>query len=117
MAIFQGCYYSLPEEYRAGKDFWEAQENVDVFDRLERVKMTKIYGIKSEVDFIHFVLAKAHVLKTMIVTFSPYIETKEWLKIKLLGFPRASNQARILLTYVRTSFILGFYYPLWLSQS
>jgi len=79
-----------------GNDFWEAQEHIDLFGKLETMNMMRMKRTEDELGFVQFALAKARVLKKIMISFDNCV--KELVMIKLLGFTRVSSQARILLT-------------------
>jgi len=79
-----------------GNDFWEAQKHIDLFGKLETMNMMWMKRTEDEHGFVQFALAKARVLKKIMISFDNCV--KELVMIKLLGFTRVSSQARILLT-------------------
>ncbi|KAF9623539.1 hypothetical protein IFM89_003329 [Coptis chinensis] len=80
-------------------DYWDKQHPIDCsFKRLQIVNMTDMSGVPDEMEFTKFLLAKSPVLKTMSIKSSTYLTVEgAWdMLIELLGFPRASPQARII---------------------
>ncbi|KAK9271362.1 hypothetical protein L1049_026952 [Liquidambar formosana] len=76
--------------------FWEEEDHWDcLFSQLRLVKIASISGIRSELDFINFVLANSPVLERMTVKPASLDGGWELLK-ELLRFRRASVRAEII---------------------
>lgn len=86
-----------PEETGIGvlTNFWEVDHWTSLFSQLRMVKIVGISGIRSELEFIKFVLSNSPVLETM--TIKPASLEGGWDLIKeLLRFRRASARAEII---------------------
>ncbi|XP_077233213.1 F-box/FBD/LRR-repeat protein At1g13570-like [Tasmannia lanceolata] len=90
--------YSTKEEATISVgNFWKEQKPSDCsLNQLQVVRMTGILGIKSELEFIRFVLANAPALVTMGVKIDPKMTSEEARTFReLMRFRRASAQAEI----------------------
>ncbi|KAL5780405.1 hypothetical protein ACOSQ2_011142 [Xanthoceras sorbifolium] len=86
-----------PEETCTGtlNDFWTDDHWSSMFSQLRLVKIAGISGIRSEMDFINFLLSNATVLERM--TVKPASVDGGWELMKeLLRFRRASTLAEII---------------------
>ncbi|XP_031403556.1 F-box/FBD/LRR-repeat protein At1g13570-like [Punica granatum] len=86
-----------PEEPSSGAtclSFWEGEQKYCKFSQLRLVKIYGVSGIKTELEFIRFVLLASPVLEKMIIKPAPVNEGMEMVK-ELLRFRRASVQAEI----------------------
>uniref|UniRef100_A0A2P2ILD8 Ubiquitin-protein ligase n=1 Tax=Rhizophora mucronata TaxID=61149 RepID=A0A2P2ILD8_RHIMU len=76
-------------------DFWEDDHGNSLFGQLRIARIVGISGVKSELDFINFLLLNSPVLERM--TVKPASVNGGWEFIKqLLRFRRASVQAEII---------------------
>ncbi|XVE94776.1 hypothetical protein REPUB_Repub02eG0038300 [Reevesia pubescens] len=74
---------------------WEDDHWSSLFSHLRLVKMSGISGVKSEMDFIKFLLSNLPVLERF--TVKPASQEGEWELLKeLLRFPRASIYAEVI---------------------
>ncbi|KAL5777918.1 hypothetical protein ACOSP7_010844 [Xanthoceras sorbifolium] len=86
-----------PEETCTGtlNDFWTDDHWSSMFSQLRLVKIAGISGVRSEMDFINFLLSNATVLERM--TVKPASVDGGWELMKeLLRFRRASTLAEII---------------------
>ncbi|XP_077233345.1 F-box/FBD/LRR-repeat protein At1g13570-like [Tasmannia lanceolata] len=83
---------------RAENSDWEAQEVMDcMFYKLRTVKVTMTSGAKLEFEFIKLLLMNSPVLETLTIVesrLSFYVKAR--ISEELMGFQRASTQARII---------------------
>ncbi|KAA8532813.1 hypothetical protein F0562_033070 [Nyssa sinensis] len=79
-------------------DFWEKEcPSGCMFKQLKTVKMTDMFGIPHEMDFIKFLLGNSPVLEIMSVAPSVYVtEGRLNMLIELARFRRASAKAEII---------------------
>ncbi len=76
-------------------NFWEDDHWNSLFGQLLLVKIVGISGVKSELDFINFLLSNSPVLERM--TVNPASNDGGWELLKeLLRFRRASVRAEII---------------------
>lgn len=76
-------------------NFWEVDHWNSMFSQLRIVKILGISGIRSELEFINFVLSNSPVLERM--TIKPASPEGGWDLVKeLLRFRRASVRAEII---------------------
>lgn len=79
-------------------DFWARHCPKDcTFNQLKVVKMTDMYGVPHEMEFIKLLLANSPVLETMTITPCTYVmDGRMNMLIQLLKFRRASAESQIL---------------------
>jgi len=76
-------------------NFWEEDHWSSLFAHLRLVKVSGISGVKSEMDFIKFLLSNSPVLEQL--TVKPASQEGEWELMKeLLRFRRASIYAEVI---------------------
>ncbi|WRX31228.1 FBD domain - like 6 [Theobroma cacao] len=87
-----------PEEQNTverSSNFWEDDHWSSLFAHLRLVKVSGISGVKSEMDFIKFLLSNSPVLERL--TVKPASQDGEWELMKeLLRFRRASIYAEVI---------------------
>ncbi|XP_021284749.1 F-box/FBD/LRR-repeat protein At1g13570-like [Herrania umbratica] len=87
-----------PEEQNSvetSSNFWEDDHWSSLFAHLRLVKVSGISGVKSEMDFIKFLLSNSPVLERL--TVKPASQDGEWELMKeLLRFRRASIYAEVI---------------------
>ncbi|XP_058115018.1 F-box/FBD/LRR-repeat protein At1g13570-like isoform X2 [Magnolia sinica] len=89
--------HSMSATRTPDESFWEVQEHLDgLFANLRIVTVTNVSGF-GEMDFVEYVLANALLLEKMNIMINEMMaREKASIFQQLMGFQRASSQARII---------------------